>query len=144
MSATNTVRDGWRDGSAVVRSCAVCSRTVPSRKARYCSRACQQRAYRLRRDPTTAPDEGALRQALRRRSALTAHTIYECPTCQARFLGERRCEDCNRFCRALGLGGRCPDCDAPILLSDLLDRAGPSESDRRRGDSARRGAPTNS
>jgi Zn finger protein HypA/HybF involved in hydrogenase expression len=38
--------------------------------------------------------------------------------------GERRCEDCNRFCRALGLGGRCPECDTLILLSDLLELEG--------------------
>ena len=121
MSATHAVRDGWRDGSPADRGCAICSRAVPSRKARYCSRACQQRAYRLRQAPATPPDEGELRRELRRRRTLAAHTVYECPTCLDRFLGERRCEACNRFCRALGPGGRCPDCDAPILLRDLLD-----------------------
>ena len=118
---TTTVRDGWRDGSLTDGSCLVCSRTVPSRKARYCSWACQQRAYRLRQDPTLAPDERALRQDLRRRGSVVAHTVYECPACETRFLGERRCADCNRFCRTLGLGGRCPDCDTLILLTDLLD-----------------------
>jgi hypothetical protein len=121
MSATNTLRDGWREGSPTAGSCAVCSRGVPSRKARYCSRACQQRAYRLRQAPTTTLEERRLQQDLHRRRTLAAHTLYECPACQERFLGERRCADCNRFCRALGLGGRCPDCDTPILLSELLD-----------------------
>jgi ribosomal protein L32 len=121
MSETNPVRDGWREGTSTAGSCLVCSRAVPSRKAQYCSRACQQRAYRLRQDPLTSLEECGLRQDLRRRRALTAHTLYECPTCQERFLGERRCPDCNCFCRALGLGGRCLDCDALILLSDLLD-----------------------
>lgn len=121
MSATTPVRDGWRDGSSTAGSCAVCRRAVPSRKARYCSRACQQRAYRLRQDPLTTLAEPGLRQDLHRRRTLAAHTLYECPACQERFLGERRCPDCNRFCRALGLGGRCPDCDALILLSELLD-----------------------
>jgi hypothetical protein len=37
-----------------------------------------------------------------------------------RFLGERRCPDCNRFCRALGLGGACPDCDTLLLVTELL------------------------
>ncbi len=118
MSATSAVRDGSRDGSPAL-SCVLCSRAVPSRKARYCSRACQQRAYRLRQAPAAEPDERDLRQDLRRRGTVVAHTIYECPACEARFLAERRCEDCNRFCRALGLGGRCPDCDTLILLSDL-------------------------
>lgn len=120
MNPINTVRDGWRDGSPA-GSCLVCSGPLPGRKARYCSRACQQRAYRLRQDPATTLEEPGLRQDLRRRRTLTAHTIYECPVCEARFLGERRCSDCNRFCRALGLGGHCPDCESLILLSDLLD-----------------------
>jgi ssDNA-binding Zn-finger/Zn-ribbon topoisomerase 1 len=121
MSTTHPVRDGWREGASTAESCAVCSRAIPSRKARYCSRACQQRAYRLRQDPRTTLTERGLRQDLQRRRSLAAHTLYECPTCQERFLGERRCPDCNRFCRALGLGGRCPDCDALIVLSALLE-----------------------
>jgi hypothetical protein len=120
MNTSHPVRDGWRDGSPAGQ-CLVCNRAVPSRKARYCSRACQQRAYRLRRDAATTLEEPNLRQDLRRRRTLAAHTIYECPACQERFLGERRCPDCHRFCRALGLGGPCPECDTPILLSDLLD-----------------------
>lgn len=119
MSTLNLVRDGWRDGSPAA-GCVVCGQPVPSRKARYCSRACQQRAYRLRQDPATTFTEPALRQDLRRRRALAAQTLYECPACEERYLGEQRCPDCNRFCRALGLGGRCPECDTPVLLSDLL------------------------
>ena len=121
MSGTSAVCEGWREGSPVVRSCVVCHGAVRSGKARYCSRACQQRAYRLRQPSTTGPDEEALRQELQRRRVLVAHTVYECPACGERFLGARRCGECNRFCRALGLGGRCPDCDTLILLSELLD-----------------------
>jgi hypothetical protein len=58
--------------------------------------------------------------ALRRQRALVAHTVYECPRCNERRLGERRCPDCNVFCRTVGLGGTCPDCDAVILLVDLV------------------------
>jgi hypothetical protein len=94
---------------------------VASAKARYCSRACQQRAYRLRQAPAAARDESELRQELQRQRRLAVHTIYECPVCGERFLGERRCGECNRFCRALGLGGRCPDCDTLILVSELLE-----------------------
>lgn len=120
MNTTNPVRDGGRDGSPP-GGCVVCGQPVPSRKARYCSRACQQRAYRLRQVPAASFAEPTLRQDLRRRRALAAQTIYECPACEERYFGERRCPECNRFGRALGLGGRCPDGDAPILLSDLLD-----------------------
>ncbi len=121
MSAMNAVRDGWRDGTSTARSCVVCSRPVASGKARYCSRACQQRAYRLRQPAATPLEERGLRQDLHRRRAVRAHTIYECPVCEERLMGERRCGDCNRFCRALGLGGRCRECDALILLSELLE-----------------------
>lgn len=124
MSTTHPVRDGWREGASTAESCAVCSRAVPSRKARYCSRACQQRAYRLRQDPRTTLTERGLRQDLQRRRSVAAHTLYECPTCQERFLGERRCPDCNRFCRALGPGGLCPHCDEPILAAELLGEEG--------------------
>ena len=58
---------------------------------------------------------------LRRRSALVAHTVYECSVCGERQVGVRRCAQDNVFCRALGLGGRCSECDEPILLADLLE-----------------------
>jgi hypothetical protein len=121
MNAPSPVRDAWREGSAG-RSCNLCGATLPSPKARYCSRACQQRAYRLRHAPLATPDELALRQQLRPRQLLGTHTLYECPSCSERFLGQRRCPDCNRFCRALGLGARCPECETPILLSDLFPK----------------------
>jgi hypothetical protein len=49
-----------------------------------------------------------------------ASTIYECPACDARYLGEQRCAECGTFCRKIGPGGPCPHCDEPILLQDLL------------------------
>ena len=54
------------------------------------------------------------------RRAVVAHTIYECPSCGERLVGERRCPDCQLFSRAIGLGGHCPECDTPLLLVDLL------------------------
>lgn len=125
MSAPYPVREGWRDGSPAP-TCVLCTRPLPSRKARYCSRACQQRAYRLRQAPTASSEDAPLRRDLRRRQALVAHTVYECPTCEERYLGERRCSECHRVCRALGLEGRCPDCALSILRSDLLDREVPT------------------
>jgi hypothetical protein len=47
--------------------------------------------------------------------------VYECSVCGERQVGVRRCEEDNVFCRALGLGGRCGECDEPILLADLLE-----------------------
>lgn len=70
-------------------------------------------------------DNAALAVELKRLGELVAHTLYECPACGERYLGERRCPDCNRFCRALGLGGACPHCAEPVLLAELLDQAVP-------------------
>lgn len=52
--------------------------------------------------------------------------IYECSRCKHRMLGDHRCPDCNRFGQRLGLGGLCPHCDQPVLLTDLV--AGPAEA----------------
>jgi hypothetical protein len=101
--------------------CLVCGKSLADARARFCSPAHKQLAYRLRRRQTPAADEPVLRRQLQRQGRLTAHTIYECPQCQERFVGERRCSSCQLFCRSLGLGGHCPECDLPILLSDLLE-----------------------
>jgi hypothetical protein len=53
-------------------------------------------------------------------AAHAASTVYECSVCGERFLGERRCPDCNLFGRNLGLGGTCPECDQIVLLCELL------------------------
>ena len=121
------VRYGSRDGSSDVadgragRSCPVCRTAITSARARYCSDACKQRAYRLRQPDRAPADLDALAADLRSRQALVAHIVYECPTCEARFLGEQRCPDCHVFCRRLGLGGSCPHCDDPVTLAELLN-----------------------
>lgn len=123
---TAPVRYGSRygtEGSALGpdgRRCPVCQTgTVPAR-ARYCSDACKQRAYRLRRAASVPADLTVRAVAPRSRLALVVHTVYECPSCETRLLGEQRCPDCHVFCRRLGLGGSCPHCDEPILVADLL------------------------
>jgi hypothetical protein len=116
------VRDGSRDGSAARladRRCPLCAAALPSSRARYCSAACRQGAYRRRQDaPCVQAD--VLAAELRRLGQLVARTVSECPTCGQRLLGARRCDDCQRFCRKLGLGGACPGCDEPILITELL------------------------
>ncbi len=127
------VRYGSRDGSSsstddqrttIVRGrrpCPVCQATITSARARYCSDACKQRAYRLRQTDTTLVDLDALTADLRARQALSSRTVYECPSCDARFLGQQRCPDCHTFCRRLGLGGLCPHCDDSLTVTALLD-----------------------
>jgi transcription initiation factor IIE alpha subunit len=72
------------------------------------------------------PDVAQLTRELRRLRQLVAHTIYVCSSCDQRRLGEQRCDECNRFGQSLGLGGSCPHCDEPVLLTELLDLEVPS------------------
>jgi len=118
-----SVRYGSRYGSPPLqdaRACWVCGTPVGTARAHYCSPGCKQRAYRLRHEGAATGDPGARAADLKRRQRLVAQTLYECPLCGERYLGERRCPDCSRFCRALGLGGTCPHCDQPILVAELL------------------------
>jgi hypothetical protein len=110
------IREGSRDGRG---GCVMCGKDAPSTRAKYCTRACQQRGRRLRHQTPTA-DLTLVRKALQRRKALVDHTIYECGQCGERFVGVRRCESCKLFCAALGVGGSCPECDLPVLVDDLL------------------------
>ena len=77
--------------------CPVCAQPfTPVGRQRVCSTACRQAAWR-RRHSATPP-------AIPRRAAPVV-TVYECPSCEARFLGEQRCPDCGLFCRRIGPGG---------------------------------------
>ena len=49
-------------------------------------------------------------------------TVYECPSCGERLL-ERRCPECNVFCRKLGPGGCCPGCGEMVLAAELSEEA---------------------
>lgn len=116
------LRDGSRYGNTAPGwpGCPLCGQPRPSARARYCSEACKQRAYRLRH--AAEVDTSQLAADLRARRQLVDQTVYECPECEQRFLGDRRCSECNRFCRSLGLGGACPDCDRLIVVDELLGR----------------------
>jgi hypothetical protein len=57
-----------------------------------------------------------------------AATVWECPECAQRYLDDRRCPDCNLFCRSLGPGGICAHCDEPLTIAELI---GDSNDDRR-------------
>ena len=107
-------------------ACLVCGAALTASQRRYCRRACQQYAYRLRHQPLR-PDLTLLRADLKRQRQLLQHTVYECPTCEIRSVGLQRCTECNTFARRIGLGGNCPECDAVLALTDLLgDEVAPS------------------
>jgi hypothetical protein len=100
-------------------ACTICGTALRSPQQRYCTRACQQRAYRLRHQPSCL-DLTLVGAELKRRRQLLQHTVYECPTCEARSVGHQRCAECNTFGRRIGFGANCPDCDAVLVLTDLL------------------------
>ena len=49
-----------------------------------------------------------------------AATVYQCPLCEERYLGDQYCPNCGTFCRRLGPGGSCPCCDEAIAVTELL------------------------
>lgn len=93
-------------------ACALCGTTFqPVGRQRFCTPAHRQTAWR-RRHPIAIP-------------TMPLHTprqttVYQCPACDTRYLGEQYCHECARFCRRLGVGGPCPACDEPVALVDLL------------------------
>jgi hypothetical protein len=102
----------------VTIACPVCGTPfAPVGRRRYCSAACRQASFRRRQAPPAQPLP--VPPGPPARPAREA-TIYECPTCGARFLGEQRCPDCHVFCRRIGPGGACPHCDEPVALADLI------------------------
>jgi hypothetical protein len=68
-------------GTPADRRCSVCQTGRVSARARYCSTACKQHAYRLRQAAPPAADLEALTADLRRLQTLVAHRLYECPAC---------------------------------------------------------------
>jgi len=100
------------------RPCPVCDRPVGSSRATFCSATCKQRAWRLRH--LRVPDLDRVSHDLRRRGQLTGASVYECPRCQARMLGERRCAECNLMGRRVGLGAECPHCSEVVVIEELL------------------------
>jgi hypothetical protein len=99
----------------------MCDRTVPVQgRGIYCGPTCRQRAFRLRRRHANQPTLTHLTDRLRQAQHLVQQTVYECPSCSERFLGERRCGDCNLMCRKVGIGGECSACAEILTLADLL------------------------
>lgn len=94
------------------RACGQALTAVVGRQA-YCSAACRQRAYRASRQVQPAPQTVTTRP--RRFDG-----VYQCPDCEARYLGQQRCEDGNTFCTRLGVDGPCPCCEEMITLDELL------------------------
>jgi hypothetical protein len=48
------------------------------------------------------------------------HTVYQCPDCGQRCLGQQRCDECGTFCHRIGPGGACPSCEEPVAITDII------------------------
>ena len=101
----------------VTMPCPVCGQPfAPVGRQRVCSAACRQAVYRRRHQPSAVAAVAAPPMARSRRDG----TIYECPTCETRYLGSQRCPNCQVFCRRIGPGGLCPHCEEPVAVADLV------------------------
>jgi hypothetical protein len=102
-----------RNDDVTIR-CPCCGRLfTPVGRQRWCSDACRQAAHRRRHQPPTLP------QPLPPSRPLRPGTVYVCPHCDQRYLGQQRCPDCNVFCQRVGYGGHCPNCDEPVAHDEL-------------------------
>ena len=103
-----------------VTECGMCGRPLAAGQRLWCSNAHRQLAYRRRHqtDQVAAvpPPVRSHREA----------TVYECPSCEARFVGNQYCLDCHTFARRVGPGGSCPHCDEAVAVADLIE-VGPIE-----------------
>ena len=83
---------------------------TPVGRRRWCSDTCRQAAWRRRRAAPRRPTQPA-----------KIDTVYECPRCQTRYLGEQRCDDCNTLVPAPGPGlALPPHCDDLVAVTDLV------------------------
>jgi hypothetical protein len=102
------------DDLTIQTTCGVCGTSfLPSGRRRYCSDACRQTAWRRRHQPAT------LQPPLPPKGRRRAMTLYQCPSCDSRTLGDQRCVDCNTWMQAVGIGGLCPSCDEPVTVTEL-------------------------
>jgi hypothetical protein len=105
-------------------ACPVCaSPFTPIRRQLYCTPACRQAAWRDRRADSTPQPVVPAPPRTHRRDV----TVYQCPDCDTRYLGQQWCHDCTRPCTRVDLGGLCPECEEPVTISDITDRRASSK-----------------
>ena len=104
----------------VTMLCPVCATPFEAAgKRRYCSNACRVAAHRRR---TRAAQAAAPLPAPVRPKPVT---VYECEACGTRSIGIQRCDDCGSFTRRVGIGGTCPHCYEPVVLTEIHEQHTP-------------------
>lgn len=107
----------------VTMKCLTCGTTfTASGRRQYCSDACRQAAWRHRQTRPPHPADPIPK----------TDTVYQCPDCETRYLGEQYCPECHTFCRRLGPGGLCPHCDDAVAISDLTTETAPPHPEETR------------
>ena len=103
-----------RDDDATMTCPACGSGFTPSGRRCYCSDTCRAAAWRRRHQP--APATLVIPPTMSR----AAVTVYQCPSCDARYVQAQRCDECGIFARRVGLGGHCPNCDEAVTVDELV------------------------
>lgn len=104
----NPVRDDY--ATATARRCVICDNEITGRTDKqWCSTKCRQRAWRTAKTTPVTPTVSS-----------RPDTVYACPACDTRYIGEQRCPECNLWCRRLGPGAPCPHCYEPVVVDDIL------------------------
>lgn len=104
--------------TARTATCPTCRQPfTPIRRQRYCTPACRQAAWRARH-PQPHPVPATVTPGTGRRAV----TVYQCPRCDTRYLGQQWCHDCHTPCTRLDLGALCPHCDEPVAISDIIEQ----------------------
>lgn len=97
-------------------NCPVCGTVFTRiRRQRFCSPNCRKTAWARTHTPPPHPADPV--PAPRRRKDIT---VYQCPTCDNRYVGEQWCPDCTTPARRVDYGGYCPHCDEPVTIADLI------------------------
>jgi hypothetical protein len=125
MAAVQRLQSPYRDVSVTAqmaqegagRGCPICGTQPESRRATYCSQRCRMVAFRRRNGHRQMAREFVVAHPSK---PSREHVVFECTGCEARYLGDQRCSECNRFCRRLGPGGQCPGCDDIVTVAELL------------------------
>jgi hypothetical protein len=108
-----------RNDNETTTTCPVCATPfAPVRRQRYCTPACRQAAWRARHaDPHPRPTIVVPPRTPRR-----VNSVYQCPECDTRYLGQQWCHECHQPCVRIDFGARYPHCDEPITVSDITDQ----------------------
>jgi len=115
-------RNDIRNDMQTTTTCPNCTTTfTPTRRQRYCTPACRQAAWRTRH-PNPSPQPSIMVGPGTTRRAIT---VYQCTECDNRYLGRQWCQDCNKPCARIDIGGLCPNCDEPITIRDITGQHAP-------------------